>query len=68
MCLRDRAMVTESSSSKKSKSSIWRMRSAVRCSVSSLDHSLNTRWASENTFSTVVDRLRCWARFSDSPS
>ncbi len=52
-------MVTESSSSKKSKSSIFRIRSAVRSSAGSLDHSLNTRCASLNTFSTVVEMFRC---------
>src|SRR5438445_789220 len=45
MCLRDRAMVTLSSTSKKSKSSCSRMVSAVRCSGGSFDHALKTAWA-----------------------
>src|SRR5689334_21778851 len=61
MCRRDRAMVTESRSSKKSKSSICMIRSVVRDSGGSFDHSLKTRCESLKTFSTTVEKV-----FSDS--
>ncbi len=66
--LRDRAMVTASSNSKKSKSSMERIELLVRSSVGSADHLVNASWACRNTCSTLVEMSSLADKFSDSPS
>ena len=68
MCLRERAMVTLSSSSKKSKSSESRIARAVRSSGGSFDQVLKAAWALRKTSSTDLLVRSFLLRFSESPS
>jgi hypothetical protein len=61
-------MVTESSSSKKSKSSVLRMDAAVRSSGGRSDHVLKARCARRKISSTLALVFRFFRRPSDWPS